>query len=199
MSNNNIMRRKFSLREIIMLVVLVVVLFVGLWFMLVYYPVRNRINDIQQQKEELALQNDVAAMRLATYNRMKDAIADIEQTGDETYMHDFGTAEDTKILDDFRDILGRTKDWNVTAQTPVQRDSNVVACAYSFSFGISDVLEPDTAYEKLKSMLTDLMTRDKRRCLMGRLSISPSGGDLENAESITVSGNITFYELGKVA
>ena len=50
---NNIMRHKFTLREIILMIILAVVLFIGLYFLLVFYPVNNRIDEINRDLQRV--------------------------------------------------------------------------------------------------------------------------------------------------
>ena len=50
----NFMTRRFTLREKILMLVLIVILLLGLYFFLVFYPVRNQLEDIDAQMQDVA-------------------------------------------------------------------------------------------------------------------------------------------------
>ena len=63
MANSKYLKRRFSLREIIFMIILVAVLFFGLYFWLVYYPIQDRIAEFNAKKDELQLAIDVDKAR----------------------------------------------------------------------------------------------------------------------------------------
>lgn len=196
----NVMNKKISLRGAILLIVLVVVLAVGIWFWLVYYPIRNRYAELEQQQADIQKQTVGADDKLATYKRMAEALEEIKNThpDEQTYMHEYTTEEDAKIISDLGTILGDDWEWDKSTSTDPS-NSSVIRVRVSFHFSISTSLDSETAYEKCKNILGELISTDNRRCQLGDLTLLPDNGDLARAESITVRGVITFYELAPKA
>lgn len=192
---NNIMRHRFTLREIILMIILAVVFFIGLYFLLVFYPVNNRIDELNKELQSVELADAEASADLAVYNRMKAAVEEIKKIPEDerTYMH-FHTEEETAAINkDLSEIFAGTK--LSTRRSVSNSGNNIIARRIDFTFTVSASEDPEVAYGKTKTMLYELTHRDNRRCLLGDLRLSPVGGDLENASEISVSGYIIFYEL----
>ena len=194
---NKGINRKFTLREIILMLVLVVVLFIGLYFLLVYRPVNDRINELNDQIQKTRDDELSADIRLITYNRMKDAAEEIKKLPEDerTYMHKHTDEETAAIITDLGDIL---KDTSPRLSYGSFTESNgVVRWPITFDFTLSIDLGPDTAYNLVWDILYEMTHRELRRCQLGNITLTPgdNSGDLENAASIHVSGSITFFEL----
>lgn len=193
---NNAMNRKFTLRESVLLGVLVVVLFVGLYFMLVFYPIRARIAEIDAEREEIALQDSVADIRLQVYNQMQAAIAEINKVpeAERTHMNKSTDSETQQIVAMLETIFAGTKP-TITYQPLTQSDEGIVQRVINFSFLVETGPEahPETAYERGKAIL-DALTNTGRRSLLSNLSVSPTNGNVAT-DDLRVTGTITFYEL----
>lgn len=188
-----VIQRKFTLREIILMLVLVILLFIGLYFWLIYYPIRDQKAKLNEQLDNIALYTTVADTRLLIYNNMQKAIDEIEDipVEERTRMHKHSEKETEEIIADLKRIFGDTQP-QIRYGAFVQ-DENIIERPISFSITISTAEDPDTAYNKCKTILYDL-THTGRRALLSDLSVSPKDGSVETDE-LQVSGTITFYEL----
>lgn len=183
---NNLMNRKFSGREKLLMLALVLVFLVGLYFYAVHYPITDRLAEIEAEEEELLFQQEVADTRLAIYNSMKAELEEIFAMPEEeiTKMPDFDNRQ--TLLNYFNLIFAGTD--QVLTFDEVRFNGNVAERTIRFSFNAYD-------FEKAKEVLANL-TGSGYRCLLDSLSFGPSGGTVEDGE-LRISGSITFYELNR--
>lgn len=192
--------RNFTRREKVMLVILVLVLMVGLYFLCVHRPVENRLEELELEKEDLELQTTVATVKLSQRNKMK--------------------AELDEIFALPKDQITVMPPYNNLEALMVQFDSIFMGLEPKLSFpevrfaeGIATrpiEFEFDApGYDQARAILTRL-TRTGQRALLDGLSIRPmdtvvtdrsgmlqnrtAGGDIKT-ESVSVKGTIYFYEL----
>lgn len=180
----NFMTRRFTLREKILLGVFLVILLVGLYFFLVHYPVQNRLEEIEQEREEVQMRTDVAEVRKRLYDEMQAELDEIFSLPEDelTYMPKYDNLQELMIR--FNTIFaGAEPRLNFGA---ISRNDGIVARPISFSFEAEN-------YQSAKQILTDL-TGTGYRCLMSNLTLSPREGDIQSS-ALIVSGTITFYEL----
>lgn len=188
----NAMRHKFTLRETILLILLFVILAVGLYFFLIFYPLQNRISEIEAQREEVAFDNDVADARLIVYNRMKSEIAEIEKIPEDqrTKMYKYDQSEKEAILSLMYRIFGD----NVQSLNYSERQNgNIWEITINFSFTLDVDSDTTLPYERGKTILHEL-TNTGRRSQISNLSISSRDGNIAD-NTLMVAGTITFYEL----
>lgn len=177
---SNFMTRRFTLREKILLGLLIVILLVGMYFFLVHYPIQERMNEIAIEQEEVQSRMDIAEIRKRIYDDMQK---ELENNDHKTYMPQYPNVETLiKRFDEiFKGIEPRIN------YGRAQEKDGIYSRAISFSFSVD-------GYETAKRILHDL-TNTGFRCLMSNLTVSPaSGGDVEHS-GLTISGTITFYEL----
>lgn len=181
---NNVMNHKFSNREKVLLLVMVLILLVGLYFYLVHYPITNRTAEIAEEQDELLVQQTVADSRLKKYNDMKTELEEIFSMPEDeiTRMPDFDNRE--TLLNYFNVIFAGTD--QVLTFDEVRFDGNIAKRAMRFSFTAS-------SYDKAIEVLTKL-TESGYRCLLDSLSVSPSDGNVRTGV-LRISGTITFYEV----
>ncbi len=188
---NKYLKRRFNLREIILMIILLAVLFIGLYLWLVYYPLRDRSDEVQREAEELQLQIDIERAREARYDAWKKELEEIakvdpsEQTFMPKYSNDHELELTGKFIDIFAGIAGGMNGSNVQSSDGVYK-RNV-----SFTFTVTNENKGTfaTPYLKVKDVLHKL-THTGWRCQMTNLSF----GDTK-ADSMTVSCNIVFYEV----
>lgn len=192
----NVMKRKFTLREIILLLILVALLFVGLYFFLVYYPMQNKINEVKEEQEQVLIDTELADAKLEVYNSMKEAIAEIEKIPEDqrTRMYKHTDEERRRIKDNLDRIFkNNTVNYSFYFGT-VTQEGNVVQRPIRFSFDVPVSEGSDSAYNKCKTILYELTHMEHRRVQISNISLSPANGSVETDE-LSVSGTITFYEL----
>lgn len=180
----NVMTRRFTLREKVLLGLLIVILLIGLYFFLVHYPIENRLEEIASERDEVEMQIEIAEAREKIYNDMQEELQDIfTQPADEiTYMPKYDNIQVlmSKFNEIFLDLEPRMTFSSVIIE------NGIVTRPISFSFQAP-------SYEKAKEVLIEL-TGTGFRCLLSNITVSPSSGSIFS-DSLTVSGTITFYEL----
>lgn len=192
---NKYLKRKFTMREIILMIVLLGVLFLGMYFWLVYYPVRDRLAEVEAEQEELQLQIDVASARETIYDHMTKELETIMQLPEEkrTKMPAYNNIKE--LVACFGDIFTGMEP-SIRYSTPTLEDG-VYSRSISFSFKIAGVDRENFAsdYLKAKDVLYKL-SHTEYRSLMTDVTISPDPqtGDIEN-NSLSISCTVIFYEL----
>ncbi len=184
--NNSFLNRAFSRREKLLMVAFVVILLVGLYILLVHYPIVNRTQEIAQESEELLFQQDVANSYLATYNNMKAEL-------DEIFKIPEDELTELPVYDNIQTLmlhLNRIFDGTDPSLSfdAVRIAGNIASRTVRFSFSATD-------YAHAREVIDDL-TGTGFRCLLDSLSFSPSNGSVETG-TLRVFGTITFYELVK--
>lgn len=204
---NSRLKRRFTLREIILMIVLVVVLFFGLYFWLVYYPVRDKLAELETQISDLEYDLDPLnplgdKAKEARYDKMKRELDEVMSRPEEerTEMAEYNNnAQQAKLLGTFNEIFTDIRPEITWPSIPLRKDGSVYIRPIRFSFKISDVDSEhfDSDYYKVKDVLYQL-THTGWRCQMKELTISPDGGQSGGnvAESaLTVSCTIEYYEI----
>ncbi len=194
------LNRKISVREAILLIVLVLALVVGCYFLLVYYPIRDRESALADEMEAVELRDTVASARLETYKMMMEAIAEIEKIpeAERTEIPIYNETTERELLTRLHIIFDDLTEPNVTYNEPRLNSYNIYERVVNFSFKVELDDEnpegPQTAYEQTKTILTRLTKELKHRSMLSRLTVSPDSGSIFSSEALTVSGTITFYE-----
>lgn len=185
----NIMTRRFTLREKILLLVLILVLLVGLYFFLVHYPVQNQLTEIENERAEWQMRYDALEVKAGIYRDMKEELDEILKLPEDelTVMPKYNNIEPLmKELN--RIFLGTEPSLNYGSMSTNNR---IVSRPIRFSFKTPD-------FDKAKEVLREL-THTGWRCLLTDLTLTPdssSGGQTDVAKRpLTVSGTITFYEF----
>lgn len=182
----NLMTRRFTTREKILLLLLIVILLVGLYFFLVYYPIKKDLEEIDQQKLDVAEKQDIADIREGIYDKMQAELEEIFKMPEDqiTTMPDYDNVED--LMRKFNVIFEGTK-YTLSFSVEQAKDG-IVTRPIQFTFRADN-------YEKAKTVIDDL-THTGYRCLLTNLSVSPASGDVES-DALSISGTITFYEVEK--
>ena len=205
----NIMQRKFTLRERILIIILVGVLLVGLYFFLVFYPVQNRLKDLEQENEALTLKEDVAKIREARYDSMKAELEEIAKMdpNEVTEIPKFNNLNRIILIIDsiLEQIGGSVNPDTISGES----SGNIYVRTVPLNFTVSgfESEEIPTNYAKTKSViyaLTHIEYKEldketqqevvhRYRSQMSNLTISGSG-NVTTGESLTISCNLIFYE-----
>ncbi len=193
---NKYLKRRFTLRETILLGVLLVVLLLGLYFGLVFYPIQSRTADVDAQLEVVAQQKDDAMDDKREYDRMKAELARIEESGDTTVMPKHSGAHYLELLDKINQILEGI-DHPVPNNISEPREG-IVTRTISLTFTVTEANKGSspTVYDKVHSVLTELITTGYR-CSMQRLTLQPGDAGVQGSTSVTVSVVIEFFELAE--
>lgn len=176
----NFMTHKFTTREKVLLIVLVVILLIGLYFLLVFYPVKRDRERIAAEKEEIESRIEVQQIVTRLYDDMQEQLKTMDKS---TYMPEYDNIEQLtfKLNTIFADVKERLN------YSESEQDG-IVSRVIAFSFEA-------TGYDQAKTILTSLTTTEYRS-LLNSLNITPKSGNVET-DVLTISGTITFYELKK--
>lgn len=192
--------RNFTRREKVMLVILVLVLLVGLYFLCVHRPVEARLEELELEKEDLELQTTVATVKLGQRNKMKAELDEIFALPKDqiTVMPPYNNLEGLMVQFDSIFMGLEPK----LSFPEVRFEEGIATRPIEFEFDAP-------GYDQARAILTRL-TRTGQRALLDGLSIRPMdtvvtdrsgmlqnravGGDIKT-EPVSVKGTIYFYEL----
>lgn len=183
----NLMTRRFTLREKILMLVLIVILLLGLYFFLVFYPVRNQLQGIDKQIQDVEdeqLAADILEKRYADMNAELEEIFSM-QKDEITYMPEFDNMN--QLLACFYKIFENNTRWDYDSSESTK--DGIVTRTIRLTFEATD-------FENAKEVLGKL-TDTGYRCLLKNLSLSPSGNDVEDG-ALRISLSIDFYEIQKI-
>ena len=175
--------RNFTRREKAMIVVLLVVLLGGLYFLVVHFPIVNRMEEIGNEVEEVEKKTADAEVKLAEYSEMKRELDEILSQPE----------EDITVMPPYNNIETLMKKLDV-----IFAGTNP-----NFSFGQASITDEIAArtinfnctardYKEARSLLK-AVTGTGYRCLLNSFTLTPVEGGLYEGE-LKVSGAITFYE-----
>lgn len=193
--------RSFTKREKVMLLVLVLVMFVGLYVLAVHNPVKANLARLEEEKEDADLRLQVAQIQAQKYREMESELEEIFAMPQDqiTVMPLYDNAE--RLMVQLNHIFGELEyDLNFSE---VAFQEKVAARGVQFTFTAPD-------YATARNIIQQL-SHTGNRSLMNTLNIAPaeetesgfSAGNRRGAPEktdnilegpLTVSGTITFYE-----
>ena len=174
----------FTKREKIVLLVLVVFLLIGFYFLVIPYPVTTRLEEIEAEKLMVEDQTNLAITKGQVYVKMKNELNEIFALPFEKITVMPAYDNHTQLLYNYQSIF-RDLSPNLTFGN-VSIDGGIATRTVSFTVTVKD-------YAEAKDFITKL-TGTGFRCLLQNITVSPSDGNIE-ADQLTLSGNIIFYEL----
>lgn len=178
-------KSKLSLREIIMLLVLIVLLIGVGYYMGFYTPLQEEMASIASQSTDCDMQITTAMTKVGRMNEMQEELEEIfSRPADEiTEIAPYDNKE--VVLNQLYGILARTTDYSLNFTDPSVQEDGTVRRNISMSFHCD-------SYEAAKEVIRDL-TDSQWRCLVNNLSMSSDAGDMMTNE-VTVTVTITFFE-----
>lgn len=207
---SNFLSHRLSLREKIFILILVVVLLVGLYFLLVHYPIVDRQEQIAKELEAVRQEQLDANLDKNEYDMMKeeqDHIKYLESHGQQpTVMPEYNVENSGKlytminrIFDDAKLKYGNDaySDRTFDQQAPkmLNNDSNIVMRVVTFtSFTCKN-------YDVAKFIIDNLVRNPEnwRNLMTNVVLTSKDGENIKSNTPITVSNlTITFYERGTI-
>ena len=176
------MRRKFSNREKLLLVVLSAMILFCLYYLLVDQPVRDALISAQERQENAQMELELQSVRLKKHRAMKAALATLDPNA-QNEVPDFDNVRNVTQL--LNRALAFTDDnsWNLNSRAVTF--SGAIACR---PFDISFTCDSYATAKHILSILTD----SGYRCRILSLSVSGSGDIRANGVSVGVS--LAFYE-----
>ncbi len=176
--------RNFTKREKIILLVLVIFLLIGFYFIVIHYPVTSRLEEIEAEEMLTQEQTDLAIAKGQNYVKMKNELNDIFALPFDkiTVMPSYDNQ--TTLLYNYQTIFEDLMPDLRFGEAKIE--GNIASRTVSFNVTVSD-------YNAAKDVISKL-TGTGFRCLLTNLTVSPEEGNLET-DAIRLSGNIVFYEL----
>lgn len=173
----------FTKREKIIIFIAAVALVIGFYFLVIHYPCKTRLAEIEQEKLQVEDDTSIASIMFQSYSGMKKELDEIfAMPADEiTYMPEY---DNVVTLMSMLDGIIPLAQYNISQSVSV--DGTIASRSISFNFAASD-------YEAAKVVL-DRLQSTGYRCLMQNLTIAPSDGSVTGRD-VKVSGSIVFYEL----
>ncbi len=173
----------FSKRETAIIIVAAIALLIGFYFLVIHYPVKTRLAEIDAEKIAVEDERVIADATLVSYNRMKKELDEIFAMPAEelTYMPEYDNV--TNLMSILNGIIPPS---GYSISQSVSQDGSIAARTVNFNFSADDYMQAKQILGKLQST--------GYRCLLQNLTISPSDGNVTGRD-VKISGNIVFYEL----
>ena len=182
----SVMSRDFTVREKVILLILVLFLLGFGYYQFIDKPVRESIAKAEAETANLQMEITAVNAKIATLQRMQDEIDDINASGANTYMASYNNSKaELKLLND---ILSATTQYAISFAN-VTRDGDQIRRAFSLQFTAPD-------YDSMRRIILEL-TSVEYRCLIGNLNCSLNKQryrDITEYGSLSVSMTATFYE-----
>lgn len=174
------MKRAFTTREKVLLVILAVLLILVAYFKLLLEPINANVEELQEKtasEQDLILENTA---RLAKMNAMEKALQAIYDAGDARPLPDYDNAE--KLLVELNGILSTAQD-------------------YSLNFGSASPIEGDYIIRRPISMTFRTANYQGARAIINALHDSDNINQISDVsmnfetDGLEVSLTIAYFEL----
>ena len=180
---SDFLNRSFTRREKLILLALLLAVLVALYFLVVHYPIVNRMEQIEHESEEVDKRLSEAAVKAAEYSNMK--------------------MELDRILARPQDQISVMPAYSNIETLMRKLDVIFAGTGPDFSFGQASVRDNVAArsisftctaesYQDARRLLRDV-TGTGWRCLLNSFTMTPLEESLYGGR-LRVSGVVTFYE-----
>lgn len=177
------MKRKFSLREQVLMVILALLLLTCVYFIAVDRPVQNTLLDASQRQSEADSQLTIASAQLKKMRAMQAALAELEQSA-KSDVPDYDNAKN--VVELLNNAMSLTDEYTLSFQ-PVTRDGAIAVRTVQMSFRCS-------SYATAKLIMQTLLDSNYR-CRITSMSVTGNNGNDIRNEGVTVKASVTFYEF----
>lgn len=176
------MKRQFSLREQILMVILAILLIACVYYILVEKPVQDTLMDASQRQSEAESQMTIASAQIQKMHQMQTALEQLEQTA-QADVPDYDNAKN--VVELLNRAMSVTNEYNLTFQ-PVTTDGSIARRTIQMNFRCD-------SYATAKQVLQTLLDSNYR-CRITSMSVTGGGGDISQ-QQVTVNASVTFYEF----
>ena len=174
--------RGFSIKEKVLILVLLLVLLGLAYYEFVDQPVRNSIDKAESEKDAYQVELSTINSQIAKYESMKNEIDSVSGSGVYALMPSYNNSKTVNQL--LNDVLG-SLGYTITFANVAPTGGNMVRRNISIQFTAPD---EDTVQDVLYKL-----TNCGYRCLIGDLSCAPSSSS-SGSGYMSVSTTVTFYE-----
>lgn len=175
------MKRQFSNREKVLLVILALLLVACVYYILVEKPVSDTLLDASQRQSAAESELAIASAQLEKMHQMQSALASLDQTA-QADVPDYDNAKNVVNL--LNQAMTLTDAYTLTFQ-PVTQEGAIVRRTVQMNFRCG-------GYQIGKQVLKTLLESDYR-CRVTSMSVS-SSSDIRD-EEVNVNASVTFYEF----
>lgn len=177
------MKRQFSLREKVLLVILALLLLTCVYYVLVAKPVQETLLSASQRQSEADSQMTIASAQLEKMHHMQSALAQLDQSA-QADVPDYDNAKN--VVELLNRAMTMTDEYTLSFQ-PVTTEGSIVSRTVQMTFRCG-------GYATSKSILQTLLDSDYR-CRITSMSVSCSQGWDIRQEEVVVNASVTFYEF----
>lgn len=189
---------KFSKREKVLLVVLIVIALGVLWYFAVYSPCQSNLRRAQSKQSSVQADIDTATIKKTKMTKMQDEIAKTQQTASSSELPAYDNV--VNLTNELNSVLSAANTYSLKFNN-VETSGSIVRRKVTLDYTAS-------TYDQAKSILSQL-SNGKYRCLLGDMSINGtkssqstssnaialnSSSSSSSAGSFSVSVSLTFYE-----
>ncbi len=177
------MKRQFSLRERILMIILAILLVACVYYILVEKPVQDTLLDASQRQSEAESQMMIASAQLQKMHQMQDALEKLEQSA-QADVPDYDNAKN--VLELLKRAMAQTNEFKLNFQ-PVTTEGAIARRTIQMNFRCD-------SYAAAKQVLQTLLDSNYR-CRITSMSVTcGQNGDITQQE-VSVQATVTFYEF----
>ncbi len=177
------MKRQFSPREKVLLVILALMLVFCVYYILVEKPVRDTLLDASQRQSSAESELTIASAQLQKMHTMEEALDELDQTA-QADVPDFDNAKNVVNL--LNEAMAMTDEYTLSFP-PVVKSGAIASRTVQMNFRCG-------SYATGKAVLKTLLDSDYRCRITSRSVTCGVGGDIRR-EEVTVNASVTFYEF----
>jgi len=182
------MKRQFSNREKVLLVILALLLVACVYYILVEKPVSETLLDASQRQSAAESELTIASAQLEKMHQMQAALATLDPSA-QADVPDYDNAKNVVNL--LNKAMTMTDEYTLTFH-PVVKDGAIARRSVQMDFRCG-------GYQTGKRILQTLLDSDYR-CRITAMSVSCKQGQDIREEEVIVNATVTFYEfIGKGA
>lgn len=178
-----ILTREFTLREKILLVILVLAIMILSYFQFFYFPMEDAIASARSEAENLQIELGVVEDKVLEMRAMKDELDSMMEDGTIARMESYNNAKSELAF--LNDVLAPTQEY-VLSIADVTREGDQIRRNISLQFSVN-------TYSEVEQILVQL-ENCPYRCIVRDVSVSSYEGGLDSMTVIKVSALATFYE-----
>jgi len=176
------MKRQFSPREKVLLVILALLLLFCVYYILVEKPVQDTLLDAAQRQSAAEAELTVASAKLENMHRMQSALDELAQ-GTQADVPDYDNAKNVVNL--LNTAMAMSDEYTLSFQ-PVSQEGAIATRSIDLQFRCDGYA---TAKRIMKTLLDS-----PYRCRITSMSTSCAAGKDIRREEVNVRASVTFYE-----
>lgn len=177
-------KSKLSLREFILVGILLVLLLGVCYYMLYYTPLQNDLQSIHNETSEVLSEIELASAKYASMSKMQAELDEIFSNGKDK-VTEIAPYDNAKVvMSELNGILSQSLNYKLSFADPVVEADGTVRRTVGMSFSCN-------GYDSAKRIISNLCN-SRWRCLMKNISVSGEDNIVDN--QVTCNATIVFFE-----